>query len=512
MVTAPPRLVLVLGDQLSHGLSALRAADRARDVVLMAEVAEEAGYVPHHPKKIVLVLSAMRKFAQELRTQGWQVRYLPLDAPDAPTSIAGALLAGAEALGCGAVLATEPGEWRLRAALAALPLNVTVLPDDRFLCPRADFAAWAQGRKTLRMEHFYRLMRRRTGLLMEGDEPAGGQWNFDHDNRKPARGDMFRQGPLRHAPDPVVAQVIALVQARFGSNFGTLEPFWLPTDRAQALAGFEHFIAHDLPDFGTYQDAMLASDPFLHHAVIAPAMNLGLLSPAEVCARVEAEWRAGRVPINAAEGFIRQILGWREYVRGIYDLHGPGYTAQNALGHTRPLPPLYWGKPTQMACVKAAVSQTREHAYAHHIQRLMVTGNFALLAGVNPQEVHEWYLAVYADAYEWVEAPNTLGMSQFADGGRLASKPYVSSGAYINRMSDYCSGCRYSVTARTGPDACPFNLLYWHFLNRHREKLAKNPRMAQMFRTWDKMDMDHWSLVLEQAEALLSRLDAGAVV
>jgi len=504
------RLVLVLGDQLSAGLSALAAADPARDIVVMAEVMAEARYVPHHPKKIALVLTAMRKFAEELRAQGWRVRYFPLD--EGLRSIPQALLAAAQETGATSVLATEPGEWRLRAALAEVPLDMQVLPDTRFLCSRAEFAAWGQGRKTFRMEHFYRMMRRKTGLLMAGDDPIGGQWNFDHDNRKPARADMFRQGPLRHPPDDTLRAVMAVVAARFGNNFGALEPFWLPTDRAQALASLEHFITHDLADFGTYQDAMLRGDPFLHHAVIAPAMNLGLLSPAEVCARVEAAYRAGGVPINAAEGFIRQVLGWREYVRGIYDLHGPEYTAQNALGHSRTLPPVYWGGPTRMACMEAAVSQTRTHAYAHHIQRLMVTGNFALLAGVDPGQVHEWYLSVYADAYEWVEAPNTLGMSQFADGGMLGSKPYVSSGAYIDRMSDYCGGCAYDVGTKKGAGACPFNLLYWHFLNRHRDRFVKNPRMAQMYRTWDKMDEGHRAAVLAQGDALLARLDAGEMV
>jgi len=507
-----PRLVLVLGDQLSEGLSALKAADPARDIVVMAEVMAEARSVPHHPRKIVLVLAAMRKFAERLRALGWRVAYTQLDEDGNSGAITGELLRRAEGFGAAEVLATRPGEWRLTQALAGVPLVVTMLPDDRFLCPATDFADWAAGRKVLRMEHFYRRMRQRTGYLMEGDTPAGGQWNFDHENRKPAKADLLRAPPLRHEPDAVTQAVIDLVQARFADHFGTLTPFWFATDREGALRSLEHFLTHHLRDFGTYQDAMLAGDGFLHHALISPYLNIGLLSPAEVCDRVEAEWRAGRAPLNAAEGFIRQVLGWREYVRGIYDLHGPGYAEQNALGHTRALPALYWGAPTRMACLQAVVSQTRAHAYAHHIQRLMVTGNFALLAGVDPGAVHAWYLAVYADAFEWVEAPNTIGMSQFADGGVLGSKPYVSSGAYIARMSDYCRGCAYDVTAKTGEGACPFNLLYWHFLDRHRARFQPNPRMAVIYRNWDRLAPEHRAQVLTQAGGFLARLEAGEAV
>ena len=507
-----PRLVLVLGDQLSEGLSALRAADRGRDIVVMAEVMEEASYVPHHPKKIVLVLAAMRKFAELLRVQGWQVAYTRLEDADNSGSIIGEVLRRASGFKAAELLATRPGEWRLTQALESVPLAVTLLPDDRFLCAAEDFAGWAKGRKVLRMEHFYRLMRRQTGYLMEGDQPAGGRWNFDHENRKPAKADLLRIPPLHHAPDTITRAVIEMVHRRFGQNFGAITPFWFATDRAGALESLAHFITHHLRDFGTCQDAMLAGDGFLHHALIAPYLNLGLLSAAEVCDRVEVEWRAGRVPINAAEGFIRQVLGWREFVRGIYDLHGPGYTRQNALGHERALPALYWGAPTRMACLREVVSQTHDHAYAHHIQRLMVTGNFALLAGVDPERVHEWYLAVYADAVEWVEAPNTIGMSQFADGGVVGSKPYVSSGAYIARMSDYCRGCAYDARARTGATACPFNLLYWHFLKRHRARFEGNPRMAVMYRNWDRMARGHREQVLGAAEDFLLRLDAGEMV
>jgi deoxyribodipyrimidine photolyase-related protein len=506
------RLVLVLGDQLTPAVAALKAADRARDLVVMAEVADEATYVPHHPKKIALFFAAMRKFAARLRDDGWQVAYTRLDDPENTGSIPGELLRRAAGTGTAEVLATEPGEWRLIGLLNALPLKVTLLEDDRFIASRAEFEVWAKGRKQLRMEWFYREMRRKTGLLMEGDQPAGGQWNFDHDNRKPARDDLFRAQPLAFAPDATVREVLDLVERRFPSNFGALRPFGFATDAGEAEAVLDHFLEQHLPWFGDFQDAMLRGDRTLNHAIISAYMNMGLLDPLEVCRRAEAEWRAGRAPINSVEGFIRQIVGWREYVRGIYFLEGPDYASRNALGHTRRLPPLYWGARTRMACLSHAVGQTREDAYAHHIQRLMVTGNFALLAGVDPAEVHEWYLSVYWDAIEWVEAPNTVGMSQFADGGVVGSKPYVSSGAYIDRMSDYCRGCAYDVKARTGQGACPFNLLYWHFLTRHRARFEGNPRMAQMYRTWDRMDEGRRRTTLAEAEAFLARLDAGEAV
>ena len=512
MTCSDRRLVLVLGDQLSPDLSALRAADPARDLIVMAEVASETGYVPHHPKKIALVLAAMRHFAQELRAAGWQVAYTRLDDPENAGSIPGELLRRAEETGTDRVLATEPGEWRLIDALQALPLRVEMREDDRFLASHARFEAWAEGRKALRMEYFYREMRRETGYLMEGGAPAGGAWNYDAQNREPppAGGpDLFRSEPMRFAPDAVTEEVLALVEARFGGNFGDLRPFDLPVTRTQARQALAHFIRTRLEGFGRHQDAMLTEDPYLNHALLSPALNLGLLGWREVCDAVQAAWEAGQVPLNSAEGFIRQVIGWREYVRGIYFLEGRDYTGRNALAHHRRLPPLFWGAPTEMACLAAAVGQTRRLGYAHHIQRLMVTGNFALLAGVDPAEVHDWYLSVYVDAFEWVEAPNTLGMSQFADGGVIASKPYVSSGNYIAKMSDYCRGCAYSATVKSGPGACPFNLLYWDFLLRHRERFAENPRMGRIYGAWDRMDAEKRRAIRAEAAAFLEALDAG---
>jgi deoxyribodipyrimidine photolyase-related protein len=300
--------------------------------------------------------------------------------------------------------------------------------------------------------------------------------------------------------------VLALVEARFGNYFGDLEPFWYAVTRADAESAFTAFVKNALPHFGDYQDAMLTGEPYLYHSVIAQYLNCGLLDPLRICQEIEAAYRAGHAPLNAAEGFIRQVIGWREYVRGIYWLKMPGYERSNFFGHTRALPDFYWTADTKMACIKAAVTQTREQAYAHHIQRLMVTGNFAMLAGIDPHALHEWYLSVYADAYEWVELPNTVGMSQFADGGFLASKPYAASGAYINRMSNYCGTCAYDVKQRTGPKACPFNALYWDFISRHRSTIGGNPRMAQMVRTYDNFGEEEQQRIAESAATILHSL------
>ncbi|MEW6576488.1 MAG: cryptochrome/photolyase family protein [Pseudomonadota bacterium] len=505
-------LILILGDQLTPELSSLQGVTPDETVVLMAEVVGEASYVRHHKKKIAFLFSAMRHFAEELRLAGWQVDYVQLNDAGNCGSLAGELLRAAERHGAAHIRVTEPGEWRVLQGLQALDtaLDIEILPDDRFIASHAEFNSWAEGRKALRMEYFYREMRRKTGLLMDGEQPEGGQWNFDHDNRKAAERNLLMPQPLRFAPDAITREVIDLVEARFADHFGTLEPFWFATTRADAEAAFAHFLKTALPYFGDYQDAMLAGEKFLYHAVVSLYLNCGLLDPLEMCRAVEAEYRAGRAPLNAAEGFIRQIIGWREYVRGIYWREGPDYVHRNALNATRPLPDFYWSANTKMACIKACVEQTREEAYAHHIQRLMITGNFALLAGVDPYELHEWYLAVYADAYEWVEAPNTVGMSQFADGGLLASKPYVASGAYIDRMSDYCGSCSYNVKAKAGRKACPFNYLYWDFIARHHDRLKGNPRMAQMVRNYDRFSDERKREIAADAADFLASLAGSA--
>ena len=508
---SPRRLVVLLGDQLDQGIAALGGADRECDVVLMAEVQREATYVRHHKKKMAFVFSAMRHFAAELLEAGWNVDYVTLDDAANSGSLPSEIERAVARLSCSRVLVTEPGEWRLLTALRDLEtrseIPIEILEDDRFLCSKAEFAAWAAGRKQLRMEHFYRDMRRKTGLLMDGTEPEGGRWNFDSKNRKRAKKGLTFVGPERVVSDTTTEQVLDLVGRRFADHFGALTPFWFAVTHAQAEAAFDHFVETGLAGFGDYQDAMLRDEPFLYHAVISLYLNAGLLDPLAVCRKVEASYRDGVVPLNAAEGFIRQIIGWREYVRGIYWLQMPNYLDNNVFDHRNPLPDFYWTGETEMACLRACIDQTREEAYAHHIQRLMVTGNFAMLVGVDPKAVHEWYLAVYADAYEWVEAPNTLGMSQFADGGLLASKPYAASGNYINRMSDYCSSCHYKVKKKAGPEACPFNYLYWDFLDRHRDKLGGNPRLGQIYRTWDRMDEDRKLEVRRDARHFLDELN-----
>ncbi|WP_269584418.1 cryptochrome/photolyase family protein [Roseibium sp. Sym1] len=509
-------LVLVLGDQLTPGLSSLKRADPARDRVLMVEVVEEATYVRHHKKKIAFLFSAMRHFAGELRAAGWQVDYVRLDEDGNTGSFRSEVVRAARRLTPDRIVVTEPGEWRvledMRGWSEPLGVPVDIVTDTRFLCDLTAFRAWASGRRQLRMEHFYRDMRRRTGLLMEDGKPAGGKWNFDADNRRPAKPDLFMPTPARFEPDRTTQEVLDLVGRRFADHIGDLEPFRFAVTRAQAETAFDHFLESSLADFGTYQDAMLRGEKFLYHSVLSAYLNAGLLDPMALCRKVEAAYQEGRAPINAAEGFIRQILGWREYVRGIYWLKMPGYAGENALDATAPLPGFYWTGNTRMRCMAEAITQTVEEAYAHHIQRLMITGNFALLAGVDPHEVHEWYLAVYADAYEWVELPNTLGMSQFADGGLLGSKPYMSGGNYINKMSDYCGACAYDVRQRTGDRACPFNALYWDFLDRNAHVLRANPRLGRAYASWSRMDADQQAACRRHAAGFRERLAAGETV
>jgi deoxyribodipyrimidine photolyase-related protein len=504
------RLVLILGDQLSRSLSALDGFDPKRDRVLMAEVGSEATYVRHHKQKLVMVFAAMRHFAAMLRAEGISVDYWRIEDDGNPGSLDASLRAAVATHRPAAVVMTEPGEWRvldmMRDWAETLGPPVEIRPDTRFFAGLEDFAAWARGRKTYRMEFFYREMRRKTGLLMAGDQPAGGQWNFDAENRKALPAGYHLPERLRFPPDSVTQAVMAVVEARFGSHFGSLDTFGWPVTRADALRALDHFIADALPSFGDYQDAMKHGADFVHHALLAPALNLGLLLPEEICRAAERAYFEGHAPLNAVEGFIRQILGWREFVRGLYWLEMPGYAETNALQARRKLPDFYWTGETDMACLSEVVKATARNAYAHHIQRLMVTGNFALLAGIVPKAVEEWYLLVYADAYEWVELPNTHGMALFADGGLLASKPYAASGAYIDRMSDYCDRCRFDPAVKSGPKACPFNYLYWNFLIENEGRLAGNPRMAMPYRTLAKMDETRKAEIQREAKAFLDPL------
>ena len=505
-----PRLALVLGDQLSFELASLRDLDPANDAILMAEVAEEATYVPHHPQKIALIFSAMRHFAEALRERGWRVLYTRLDDPQNSGSIAGELRRGLDRLGAAEVYLTECGEWRLQRALCDSGLPLVWHADRRFFCSREWFAGWARGKRQLRMEFFYREMRRKHGLLINGDgTPVGGAWSFDAENRKALPRHCKAPIATSFSADAITHEVLQLVGERFSGHYGALEGFDYPVTHAEAERLWQHFLDFALPAFGDYQDAMASGEPYLFHARISAALNIGLLDVRRLCADVESAYWSGQVPLNAAEGFIRQVLGWREYVRGIYWLHMPDYATRNAFGNTRALPEFYWTGQTRMNCMRQAIGQTLELAYAHHIQRLMVTGNFALLAGIVPQQVCDWYLAVYMDAFDWVELPNTLGMVMHADGGYLGSKPYCASGQYIKRMSDYCGDCAYEVGESTGDSACPFNALYWHFLMRHRDQLRGNQRLGMVYRNLERMPEARQQALWRRGEQLLARLDAG---
>ena len=507
-------LVPILGDQLTATISSLNGARHADTIVLMMEVADETTYVRHHQQKLAYILSAMRHHAAHLRDLGWRVDYVALDDPDNAGSFTGEIARAVERHAPDRIVVTEAGEWRVAAMLEAwetmFGLPVDIRPDRRFIASHSEFEIWAKDRQALTMEYFYRDMRRKTGLLMDGDDPVEGRWNFDKQNRKPAKADLLMPRPLAFTPDDITRDVLALVADRFADHPGSLDCFaWgVTADDAQAQA--DAFFEHALADFGPYEDAMLTGEHHLWHSILSPYINSGLLDPLALCRRAEAEYCARRAPLNSVEGYIRQIIGWREFMRGIYWLQGPDYVDRNHLDHHRPLPAFYWTGDTDMHCLSEAIGQTLATAHAHHIQRLMVTGNFALLIGADPKAVHEWYLEIYVDAYEWVELPNTLGMSQFGDGGIVGTKPYISSGAYIDRMSDYCRHCRYDVKQRVGEDACPFNALYWDFLARHEERLGDNPRLALPYANWHRQSEEDREATRAQAASFLGSLDEAA--
>ncbi|MGP1283034.1 MAG: cryptochrome/photolyase family protein [Parasphingopyxis sp.] len=506
-----PILIPILGDQLCRSLSSLDGVEPDDAVLLLMELDEETGYVRHHKAKIAFILAAMRHHAGDMRSRGWTVDYVKLDDPDNSGSFSGEVARAVERHAPSRIRVTEAGEWRVRAMLEdweeKFGIPVEICPDARFLCDHREFGNWAEGRKQLRMEYFYREMRRKTGLLMDGDDPEGGKWNYDRDNRKPADPDLFLPKPIAFRPDETTRAVLDLVAERFADHPGSLDHFRFAVTHEEALRARRHFLDECLARFGDYQDAMLTGEPFLYHSLLSPYLNVGLLDPLDLCREAEKKYRDGEAPLNAVEGFIRQIIGWREYVRGIYWREGPDYAERNFLGAARDLPDFYYSGETDMHCLSEAIGQTLDHAYAHHIQRLMITGTFGLLAGIDPHQLHIWYLEVYADAYEWIELPNTLGMSQFADGGLLASKPYAASGNYINKMSDYCGHCRYDVKARTGEDACPFNALYWDFLARNEDKLRGNRRLAMPYRTWEKKAKGEKIALRNSARAFLESLD-----
>ncbi len=509
-------LRLILADQLSESIASLQGLDKDQDTVLLCELMEEATYVHHHPKKIAFLFSAMRHFTAGLEATGVRVRYVKLDDPANTGSFTGEVQRAVKELKLSRLIVTEPGEYRILQMMqgwqAALGIPVEILPDTRFLASHAEFAAWTKGKKQLRMEFFYRDMRKKHAILMEPDgKPTGGEWNYDKENRKPPKAGMKSPPRISHKKSAITKEVLALVKERFSHHFGMLEPFHYAVTREEALMELEHFITHLLPNFGDYQDAMVTGEPYLYHSFISSYLNAGLLLPLEICEKAETAYRAGSAPLNAVEGFIRQILGWREYIRGIYWHFMPEYSERNSLNTTRPLPDFYWGAPTDMFCVAEAVRHTRDHAYSHHIQRLMITGNFALLAGLDVKAVQEWYLAVYSDAYEWVEMPNTLGMSLFGDGGIVASKPYAASGKYIHRMSNYCEKCNYDPDEMTGEKACPFNALYWDFLVRHEDKFRGNQRMPYVFSTWDKFAPEKQKSIRAQAITTLRKMSGGTL-
>lgn len=503
-------LRVILGDQLNVRISSLIDCDKKNDVILMCEVISEATYVKHHKKKIAFLFSAMRHFAEELVHDGYCVHYIKLDDRENTGSFQGEIGRALKKSQLERIIVTHPGEFRVleEIQLCEKRYNVPVIikEDNRFLCSSREFSQWANQRKNLRMEFFYRKMRKSHHILMDGDEPVGGQWNYDSQNRKPPSDGLSIPKTFEQKPDQITKDVMMLVSEKFSDHFGDVDPFYFAVTRKHALKALNRFIDERLPFFGDYQDAMMTGQPWMYHSHISFYLNCGLLLPLECIKAAEHAYCEEKAPLNAVEGFIRQVLGWREYVRGIYWLKMPKYKTKNFFQADRKLPHFYWTGQTQLNCIHQCVSETKKNAYAHHIQRLMVLGNFALLAGISPDEINEWYLIVYADAFEWVELPNVTGMILFADGGLLASKPYAAGGNYINKMSDYCQECQYKVTKKNGPDACPFNYLYWDFLARNRNQLANNHRLAMMYKTYDKMSDEKKAAISHDAKTFLSTL------
>ena len=505
-------LRLILGDQLDVQSALFDGFDPAQDALLMTEALEEARYVAQHKKRLVLFFAAMRHFAEAQRAEGRAIIYNRLDHPNAPETLAEALIRAAEAHRPERITVVRPGDWRVLTALEqacerlALPLEV--LEDRHFLTQPQDFAALREGRKRFILEDFYRAQRKRTGWLMQGDAPEGGRWNFDKDNRKP----FGRNGPgllpqrLSFPPDVLTQEVIRLVAERFPNAPGALDGFDEPVTAADARAALRDFVDHRLAQFGDHQDAIAMGYRTLNHARISAALNLKLLSPQEACLAAIAAYEEGRAPLNAVEGFVRQILGWREFVRGVYWTLMPDYAARNAMGAEMDVPAFFWTGETEMACLADAVGGLVETGYAHHIQRLMVMGLFLMLLGAHPYKVHEWHMAMYLDAVDWVSLPNVLGMSQHGDGGVVGTKPYSASGAYIHRMSDCCRACRFDPKQASGPEACPFTALYWDFLARHEDKFGANQRMAMQMRNLRNKDAAEIAEIRAGADAFRAAL------
>lgn len=502
---------LILWDQLSESISSLKGYNADTDVIFMCEVDSEITYVKHHKKKIAFLLSAMMHFANSLKQKCYKIEYTKLDSPSNTGSLKSEVKRIIHQYHLDRIIVTHPGEYQVLKDIKSLKdelnIHLEIREDDRFLCTNDEFASWASSRKEMRMEYFYRKMRKKYKILMNGDNPKGGQWNFDAENRKPPKKGLTIPHHYIADIDDITQEVISLVSNRFNNHFGDIEPFYFAVTRAHALKALNQFIEQRLPNFGDYQDAMIQGKPWMYHSHISFYLNCGLLLPFECVKAAEKAYDQQKAPLNAVEGFIRQIIGWREYIRGIYWLKMPGYSNQNFLEANRRLPDFYWTANTQMNCLRQCVLETKQNAYAHHIQRLMVLGNFALIAGINPKEVNEWFWIVYADAYEWVELPNVSGMILFADGGYLASKPYAAGGSYINKMSDYCKNCSYKVRKKNGPDACPFNYLYWDFLDRNRKKLSGNHRIGMMYRTFELMGKEKQKAIREDSKKFLSSIE-----
>ena len=514
-------LILILGDQLNHDNPALDDFDAAQDVILMVEAANESTQVWSHKARVVLFLSAMRHFYNSLQSQHScpsQLIYLKLGEHNFVT-LKDAWAHHIEILKPQKVIICEPGEYRLEQDLMSLckekNVQLAIRDDAHFMCSRADFMRYGAGKKELRMEFFYRDMRKKYDVLMNGKDPVGGAWNYDAENRK-----AFGKAGPQHAPTAPQVAIDALTQAvmddvekHFPNHPGSLKHFIWPVTREQALQFLDDFITNKLAGFGDHQDAMWAEadsskSPYLWHSLLSTSLNLKLLNPREVINAAIAAYQKHQLPLASVEGFIRQILGWREFIRGVYWLDMPQMALANHYNHQRALPSWYWSGDTHMNCMKQTVNDTMQYGYAHHIQRLMVTGMFGILAEVNPKEVANWYLAVYVDAVEWVELPNVAGMALYANGGRFTSKPYVASGAYIKRMSNYCSGCKYKPEVKLGDDACPTTTLYWNFLIKHYEPFSRNPRTALMTKNVDRFSSDDVQAIQQQAEKLLSNIDS----
>ncbi|MDA9243450.1 cryptochrome/photolyase family protein [Amylibacter sp.] len=504
-------LRLILGDQLNENISSLRDVNKLTDNILICEVKSEATYVKHHKKKIAFLFSAMRHFSKFLEESNFKLKYVKYDDVNNSGSLFGEVKKATDINNYKKIIVTKPNEFRLYSEILEwenkLNIHVEIRDDDRFLCTTDEFNTWANDRKQLRMEFFYRNMRRKYNILMDGDEPIGGQWNYDSENRKPPKNGLKIPDSYSNKPDEITKDVIKLVDQNFKDHFGDLLPFNFAVTRHQALIVLDEFIDKRLGMFGDFQDAMIEGEPWMFHSHISFYLNCGLLIPLECIKAVESAFYDNRAPLNAVEGFIRQVLGWREYIRGVYWYKMPEYKSENFLEASRKLPEFYWTGKTNMNCLKQCITETKENSYAHHIQRLMVLGNFVLLTGIKPDEVNNWYLAVYSDAYEWVELPNVTGMILYADGGVLASKPYAASGAYINRMSNYCKSCHYKVSSKNGEDACPFNYLYWDFLIRNENKLRNNPRMGLIYRNLDKMKSEKFESIRSDSNTFLKRIE-----